>query len=180
VSNRIIWPLNTNSFNILKHRFPGVSVSRLMFQRLCGRRPCKELIHKPDVRTVCQMWLLCFGFLSLGESKWSAMNGFTGEDRFHSAVIGQIKQKQRELRETRWLERRWWVIMMSNDYTRAPLKAKLTQIFCVFSFQMYWVDLKDNHHRDFLGASSRKAFQGISTLSFWFLTRRGEELLTSV
>lgn len=52
------------------------------------------------------------------------MNGFTGEDCFHSTVIGQIKQKQKELRETHWLERRRWVITMNNDYAQEPLKEK--------------------------------------------------------
>lgn len=64
--------------------------------------PCKELILKPDVRTAWQMWPLHFTLLSLKESTWSSMNGPSGEDHFPSTGIGQIKQKQRELRDTVW------------------------------------------------------------------------------
>lgn len=62
----------------------------------CGRQPCLGLIHKPDVRSVCQMWLMLLCFAPLVKSKWSTMTGFTGEDLISPLAIGQFKKKQGE------------------------------------------------------------------------------------
>lgn len=119
--------------------------------RLRGRQPCKELIHKPDVRAVCQMCLRRFVLLQLGESKWSTVAGFTGEDRFHSTSLAKSNKNRGSWERRIGMKEGRWEMMINNDHYRRAFKGekKLTVLTICSCYKIfYWVCIWEEN--DFL------------------------------
>lgn len=166
-----------NSLTIIHPCLPwsGVSVAHLVsclrgILSDCGRRPCKGTDtqtrcanHLPDVAA-----MLCFALLrgvKVVNHDWLYWEGSLSQH-----VIGQIKQKQKELRETHWMERRGWVIMMNNDYTQLPLKWRIKEVDLTYSYTMFLLRIYVVKHilsHDFLG--SRTITRRVLGIFFFFI-----------